>query len=87
VLTEGAASDQHAKCIVTHILDTCRRKEGAFVSCPTPSETKDYAKERPARRNPQREADENCSMCYGTGWHITQRGGLTGAERCLCTGP
>jgi DNA replication protein DnaC len=26
----------------------------------------------------------NCKLCGGTGWKIVERGGLSGAERCVC---
>jgi DNA replication protein DnaC len=26
----------------------------------------------------------NCKVCGGTGWKIVERGGLSGAERCVC---
>lgn len=27
---------------------------------------------------------ETCTLCDGTGWKIVERGGLSGAERCVC---
>jgi DNA replication protein DnaC len=29
-------------------------------------------------------ATESCDICYGTGWRIVERDGVSGAERCLC---
>src|SRR5258708_6360697 len=29
-------------------------------------------------------ADENCTICGGSGWRIVERAGLSGAERCIC---
>ena len=30
-------------------------------------------------------ADNNCSLCSGTGWKIVERGGLSGATLCECS--
>ncbi|MEP7351972.1 MAG: ATP-binding protein [Acidobacteriota bacterium] len=29
-------------------------------------------------------AEETCAICGGTGWKVVERGGLSGAERCIC---
>ena len=29
-------------------------------------------------------AETTCTLCDGTGWKIVERGGLSGAERCVC---
>jgi hypothetical protein len=85
VVKKYAASDEHAERIVTHILDTRRPNENGFVSCPTPAEMIDYASQVPASPSQQRAPDENCTKCHGSGWHISERGGISGAERCTCT--
>jgi len=85
VLKTKAVSDEHAERIITYILDTRRPNENGFISCPTPAEMIDYVAQVPARLNQFKDPDKNCAMCGGSGWRITERGPISGAERCPCT--
>lgn len=87
VLRSHAASDEHAERIVTKVLDTRRPNENGFITCPTPAEMIDYAGEVPANPKQRKVADQNCSMCGGSGWRIIERRGLSAAETCACTCP
>jgi hypothetical protein len=87
VLKSRARSNEHVERIVTHILDTRRPNEHGFSSCPTPAEMIDYVAHVAPSLNQLRNPDKNCSICCGSGWRITERQRLSGAERCQCANP
>jgi hypothetical protein len=85
VLRRHAVSDEHIERVVTEILDTRRPNENGFTSCPTPAEMIVYAAQVSGNQNLRRDADKNCPTCGGSGWRITERGRVSGAEKCACT--
>ena len=84
VLKTHAVSDEHAERIVTLILDTRRPNENGYLSCPAPAEMIDYAVLAPASPHKLKDPNPRCSLCGGYGWKITERNGISAAERCCC---
>jgi hypothetical protein len=85
VLRKHVASDEHVERVITTILDTRRPNEGGFTSCPTPAEMIAYVAQVSADPTMRKVADKNCPTCGGSGWRITERGRVSGAEKCACT--
>ena len=51
---------------------------------PTPSEIYAMIRKHEEHIRSQIRPDELCQICNGSGWRIITRGGLSGADPCMC---